>query len=275
MLENEEYVEQAFLFNALAARLESGESLQDLLLQIRDEILTTTKLPMAIDFISSELNHVGIMSTAMLKLPHYFNPFQTYLIGQAESDSGRFDLRTALAILEKDSLGKAERRLPVATFFFQFESLCRNRLQYDYGLSAMAYDPVFDDRWREWLLDMRRKIGTVELADLVFIHSEHYAHQQIKKGVRTFEIAEPVLFGEKEGKIALANRRKDALFFFSALQRQLKYPPVPRVQLVNESADMVPKMARQMERLEVRIKLLEDEQRGQGIDLTKYYQPPE
>ena len=38
----------------------------------------------------------------------------------------------------------------------------------------------------------------------------------------------PTLFGEKEGKIARANRGRDPLYLFSALQRQLGYPEVPR-----------------------------------------------
>jgi hypothetical protein len=35
---------------------------------------------------------------------------------------------------------------------------------------------------------------------------------------------------------------------------------------------LVPQLLRRMERLETRLKLLEDEQRG-GIDLTKFYAP--
>lgn len=275
LLANEEYVEQAFLYKTLAERLDNGEPIQDLLIQIREEILATTKLPMAIDFIHAELNHSGFMSSAMRKLPHYFNAFQTYLVGEAERDTGRFDLKTALAILEKDATGKAEGRSLAATFFFQFETLCRSRLQYDYGLSAIAYDPVFDDRWRDWILDMRRKIGTVTLADLVYIHSEHYAVQQSRQGLDNFEVAEPILFGDKEGKVALANRRKEELYFFSALQRQLKYPPVPRIKKVETATEMVPRLVRQLERLEVRVKLLEDEQREKGIDLSRFYEKPQ
>ena len=122
---------------------------------------------------------------------------------------------------------------------------------------------------------MRRKIGTVTLADLVFIHSEHYAIQQTRQGLETFEVAQPILFGDREGKIALANRRKEEIYFFSALQRQLKYPPAPRVKKVQTAAEIVPRIQRQFDRLEVRVKLLEDEQREKGIDLTKFYERPE
>jgi hypothetical protein len=82
-----------------------------------------------------------------------------------------------------------------------------------------------------------------------------------------------VLFGSREGKISLANRRKDPLMLFAALQRQLGYPVVPRQKPVDETVDLVPQLLRRLERLEGRLKLVEDEQRG-GIDISEFYQPP-
>ena len=35
--------------------------------------------------------------------------------------------------------------------------------------------------------------------------------------------------------------------------------------------ELIPKLKRMVERLEVRVKLLEDEQRNQGIDLSRFY----
>ena len=78
------------------------------------------------------------------------------------------------------------------------------------------------------------------------------------------------LFGEKEGRIALASRRKDPLLLFSALQRQLGYPKVPMPEPPDSTIELVPQLARRMERIESRVKFLEDEQKG-GIDLTKFY----
>ena len=82
-----------------------------------------------------------------------------------------------------------------------------------------------------------------------------------------------ILFGEKEGRIAYANRRRDPLYLFAALQRHLAYPEVPRPTPVDEAIEMLPQMARRWERLETRIKLWEDEQRG-GFDLSQFYQKP-
>ena len=80
MLEREEYVEQAYFFGTLAERLPQNLPMQDLLRQTGEELLASTKLPMAIDFMRTELEHAGVLATAMASLPHYFTPFQTYLM---------------------------------------------------------------------------------------------------------------------------------------------------------------------------------------------------
>jgi len=64
------------------------------------------------------------------------------------------------------------------------------------------------------------------------------------------------------------------LFLFSSLHRQLGYPEVPRSQPASVEQALLPQLARRMEQLESRLKLVEEEQRG-GLDLTKFYQQPE
>ena len=54
------------------------------------------------------------------------------------------------------------------------------------------------------------------------------------------------------------------------MQRHLGYPPVPKLEPVDPLPSLIPQMQRAIERLESRIKLLEEEQRG-GIDITKFY----
>ena len=75
------------------------------------------------------------------------------------------------------------------------------------------------------------------------------------------------LFGEKEGRIAKANRGRDPLYLFAALQRHLGYPTVPRPKRPDESLNLLPLLNITVQRLEARVKLLEDEARG-GIDIT-------
>lgn len=158
----------------------------------------------------------------------------------------------------------------------------------------MARDPAFDETWSNWIRTLRRQIGMVDLADLIYVHSEFYYQRgdsgerrragssSTPSGSRENEDEDAptrgvrndagvVLFGEREGRIALANRRKDPLYLFASLHRQLGYPEVPRPLPVDAEQALLPQLARRMEQLETRIKLVEDEQRG-GIDLTKFYE---
>jgi hypothetical protein len=54
------------------------------------------------------------------------------------------------------------------------------------------------------------------------------------------------------------------------MQRHLGYPAVPRREVRDTAIEMIPQMHRRIERLETRLKFMEDEQR-QGIDITKFY----
>ena len=273
-LDREEYIEQAYVFNGLNNRLDESDPVQVVLKHLRDEVLSTTKLPMALDFLLAELTHVGTMGTAMKKIAHYFEPFQTFLIDNAEDDTGRFDMRRALMILEYEAKFRADNSDPASMFFFQFETICENHLDYDYGLQAISQDSTYDQAWQDWILDARRRLGMVGLADLIYVHSEHYLERQkaiADSAGSDVELPPVVLFGEKEGRIALANRTKEPQYLFSALQRQLNYPAVPKPKRKDPINEALPKLIKQMERMEMRMKLLEDEQREKGIDLKQFY----
>lgn len=271
LLEVEEYVEQAYLFRALLERLPDGIPLQDSLFHIKQEILSTTKLPMAIDFMLTELKHTGMMSGAMARLSHYFHPYQTYVMQEAEAERGRFDIRIALQLLQFEAEYRAKGATPPGLFMFQFESLSRNRLKYDTGLLAIANDPLFDEAWRDWIMTLRRQMGLVDFADMIYVRSEHFL-TRLRQLNKEEPPAHAVLFGEKEGKIAFANRQRDPLYLFAALQRHLGYPAVPRPKIAEDPTQTLIGLARRMERVEIRIKLLEEEGKG-GIDLKKLYGP--
>ena len=265
-LDREEYVEQAYFFRTLRERMQQGLSTQDLLGAIRQEILSTTKLPMALDFMASELRLTGGYSSAMARLNHYFTPFQVFVVREAEREEGRFDIRIALEVLEREADYRSKGVSPQGVFLYQFETLCRNRLGYDRGLEAIAQDSIYDGGWREWILTVRRQVGIIDIADLIFVRSEHY---RALKG----DPERPILFGEKEGKIALANRQKDPLFLFSALARHLGYPSVPRPKQQEPEGHLMLLLQRRIERLEQRLKLVEEEVRG-GINLARFYSAP-
>jgi len=273
LLDREEYIEQSHLFRSLAERIEGGVSTQEALVSIGQEVLATSKLPMAIDYMVGELKLVGTLSTAMSRLPHYFTAFQTFIMHQAEQEGGRFDLRTGLAILEREAAYRGEGATPQGLFFYRFECLSRNRLDYTLGLAAVADDGMFDGPWREWIETVGRQMGLIDLADLVAVRSpEYWRLEQRSAAIAGLPEPQPdrvILFGEKEGRIARANRGKDPLFFFAALQRQLGYPAVPRPRPLAPSAESPALLARRLERLEMRVKLLEEEGRG-GIDLSRF-----
>jgi hypothetical protein len=283
-LGREEYIEQSHFFRSLAERLAENVPAQEVLATVREEVLATTKLPMAIDFLLGELRHEGVLAPGMARLPHYFTAFQTYVIEESENERLRFDLRIGLEILRREAEYRAESPSRQGIFLYQFEALCRNRLGYDRGLEAVASDPAFDETWRDWIRKVRRQIGMVDLADLLYVHSEYYWQRQKSPSQATVpppdsaldapNRQELVLFGEREGRIALANRRKDPLFLFASLHRQLGYPEVPRQKAKESGEALLPQLARRLEQLEMRLKLVEEEQRG-GIDLTQFYAKPD
>jgi hypothetical protein len=267
-LAREEYIEQAYFFRTVRERMQQSLSTQELLEAVKQEILSTTQLPMALDFMASELRFTGGFSSAMAKLSHYFMPFQTFLVAEAEKAEGKFDFRIGLEVLEREAQYRSQGASPQGLFLFQFETLCRNRLGYDRGLEAVAGDEMYDENWREWILAVRRQVGLIDLGDMLYVRSEHYRKTREQQFGEAAE--KPILFGEKEGRIALANRRKDPLYLFAALSRHLGYPTVPRPVPEDTNRMLIPTLQRKIERMEQRMKLLEEELRG-GINLAKHY----
>lgn len=263
ILAREEYVEQEYLFKVLRERMHMTAT-QELLRTIRHEILATTKLPVALEFMESSLKFTGSIAEAMSTMSHYFTPFQTFVMKEAERDDGKFDYLIALQILEKEAHCRAEKMIPQGMFLYQFEALSRNRLKYEEGLEAISRDPVFDEAWSEWILLLRRQLGLLDFAEMIFVRSDYYAV------VHGEEHGKAILFGEKEGRIALANRRKDPTYLFSAFQRHLNYPTVPRPIHEESEESQVMKLRRMVDHLDSRVKMLEEELHG-GLDITKYY----
>ncbi len=91
----------------------------------------------------------------------------------------------------------------------------------------MAADPFYTEDWQDYILTLRSRLGDVDFADLIFVRSEYFVKERTRLNP-DFVPKFPPLFGEKEGKIARANRGRDPMYLFSALQRQLGYPEVPR-----------------------------------------------
>lgn len=273
-LDREEYVEQGYFFRVYRERLEENTPSQEILSAIREEILATTKLPMAIDFLKDEVKHTGKLSTGMAHLPHYFSAFQIFVVECAEAERGRFDQIIGFKILEHEAGYLTKTPTPAGLFIYQFECLARNRLGYDRGLEAIAADPMYDEDWRAWIRLLRRELGAVEFSDLIYRRSEHY-QQELRRRKRdeNFTLPYPMFFGVQEGRIAKANRGKDPLYMFAALQRQLDYPAVPRLERRDARPAIPPALQERFKRLEQRLKILEMETQGK-LDLSQFYARP-
>jgi hypothetical protein len=272
VLEREEYIEQAYLFRVLRERMAGeGLAMQEVLEHVGQEVLATTRLPYAVQFLTAEVKHTGLLSSGFARLGHYFAPFQAFVVRCTEEEKLRFATETALLILQREAEYRAGNPTPSGLFVYQFETLCRNRLGYDGGLASMLSDPFYPPNWREFLEMVRQQVGLVDFAELVYLRSEQYVSER-RRQEPGYEPPLPPVFGVKEGKIAGANRGKDPLYLFAALQRQLHYPEVPRSRPRDDLSAKLDVIQARLRELDARLKLAEGELRGQ-VDLSQFGKP--
>ncbi len=270
-LEREEYVEQAYFFRIFRERIADNQPAQEVLARVHEEVLSSTRLPYAVQFLSAEMKHSGLLANGFAKLPHYFTPFQAYVIRQAEMDHSRLPMPTAMLVLEREAAYRAESPTRPGLFVYQFETIARNRMGYVEGFSAVAADPFYDANWQAFISLLARQIGDLDFADLVFVRSTLYVTEQ-RRANPQYQPSLPPLFSEKEGKIARASRNRDPLYLFAALQRQLGYPEVPRFKPKDDNRTKLEQLERKMRELETRLKLAEGELRG-SVDLSQFGKP--
>src|SRR5438128_71245 len=273
LLDREEYIEQAYFFRVFRERMGQNLAAQDVLERIHEEILSTTRLPLAIQFLATEIKHSGVLASGFTRLTHYFTPYQAFVIGQAEKEGLKFSMAAALLILEREAQYHANNPTPAGLFVYQFEAISRNRLGYDAGMAGMAGDPFYNADWKAYLDMVRRQVGVVDFGDLIYVRSELYVSDQ-RRVDPAYVPPVPPLFGEKEGKIARANRGRDPLYLFAALQRQLGYPEVPRAKAKDDPATLIAQLRDKLRQLEQRLQLVESEVRG-SIDLSEFMKRPD
>lgn len=276
-LDREEYVEQAHFWSTFVERMADGVPAQEIIVQVSEEILSTTKLPMALDFLVGEIRHTGLLSDGMAMMPHYFTPFQAFIMQRAEDETAKFDLLVALQILHHEAVYRASEDVnPRGLFLFQFECLSRNRVGYHDGIQAIASDTLYDSDWREWILWVRQQLGAAEFCEFLYLRSE-YAVEEKRRATQNpdWQPSVPILFGVREGRIAKANRRKDPLYMFAALQRHLGYPAVPRTTPKDDDQIIHPMIEQRFQLLEKRLALVEQEVKEGGINLTEFYKKPD
>ena len=243
-LDREEYVEQAYFFQTLRERMQQSYSTQDLLDAIRQEVLTTTMLPYAVDFMAGELRLTGGFATAMARLPHYFTPFQTYVVSEAEKAEGRFDFRIALEILQREVEYRAQvhrrressctsSRPCAATDWVTIAASTRwpairssTRLA---GMDPYGPPPGRPDRLRRHDLRAQRALS-----------------QEANEG------REGDAFWRKGRPHRAGQPSKDPLYLFAALQRHLSYPSVPRPREEDTQRYLLPALQQRVDRMETR-----------------------
>ena len=269
--DRDECIEQAYFFRAFRERIAENMSAQEVLSRIHQELLSTTRLPYAVEFLTAELKHSGLLANGFSKLPHYFTPFQAYVIKQAEDERSRLTIGTALQVLEREATYKANNPTHAGLFVYQFETIARNRMGYNEGLVAIAGDPFYPKDWKDYVDLVRLKVGVIDFCDLVYLRSDLYV-KDVKRTDPHYDPPVPPIYGEKEGKIAKASRGRDPLFLFAALQRQLGYPEVPRVNQKDSLTSKLDVILTKLATIEQRLKLAEGELRG-NVDWTEFGVP--
>src|SRR5438270_3014641 len=116
VLDREEYIEQSYFFRIVRERLVENMAMQDILSRIHEEILSTTRLPMAIQFLATEIKHTGLLSSGFARLPHYFTAFQAFTIEQTEDERKRFSIEIGFLILEREAQYRAGTPTPAGLF---------------------------------------------------------------------------------------------------------------------------------------------------------------
>ena len=269
--DHDECIEQAYFFRTFRERIGANIPAQETLARLHEELLSSTKMPFAVQLLSLELKHSGRLSDGFAKLPHYFTPFQTFVMRQADSETSKFTTLVGLQILEREAEYKADQPSPSGLFVYQFETICRNRLGYDYGLDAVGGDPFYDGEWKKFAELVRRQVGIIDFADLIYLRSELYVAEQRRRDA-DYVPSLPPLFAEREGKIAKASLGRDPLFLFAALQRQLNYPEVPRARPREDIAAKFDVYEVKFREMDSRIRMLESESRG-TFDPTQLGKP--
>jgi hypothetical protein len=137
----------------------------------------------------------------------------------------------------------------------------------------MARDPFYSEDWHDYIMTLRARLGDVDFADLIYVRSELFATERRRQNPE-FVPKFPILFGDKEGRIARANRGRDPLYLFSALQRQLGYPEVPRPRRPDELESRIVHLEQRVALLENRLKIAESDLQ-QEADLSAVLVRPE
>ena len=149
--------------------------------------------------------------------------------------------------------------------------------------------------WREWIRTLRRQIGMVDLADVIYVHSEYYWQRKQcgargrpgstrihERATRPAGTDPPRMVGPGQCRNPLRRPRgphrpgqsqKRSIVSVLIAAPTTGLPRSAAGQSPDKEQALLPQLARRLEQLETRLKIIEEEQRG-GLDLTKFYERP-
>ena len=270
----------------LGERLRENMPAQEILGIVREEILATTKLPMAIDFMLAELRHLGAFSARPWSgCTHYFTPFQCFVMQEAENDTAAVrPARRARNPRPRGRVPRRGRRRGRACSSTSSKCSAATGWATTRGWRPSPATRRIDETWRNWILTVRRQIGMVDLADLIFVHSEFYHERKPQRRAGRPRPSADAPHGRGARPRAFrrcsASRKaaspgpiggKDPLLLFAALHRQLGYPEAPRAAAGGpRGAACCRRWLAGSNSSKRRLKLVEEEQRG-GINLEQFY----
>ena len=256
-----------------ASAWSTGCPSQEILARVGEELLSTTKLPLAVSFLHTEIKGSGLMAPAMARIGHYFTAFQTHVIGQAEIAMSRFSMEQALLILEREAKYKADGPSLAGLFIFQFESLSRNRLGYTRGLAAMAQDPFYTEDWSDYILTLQTRLGDVDFADLIFVRSDYFVQRATEAQPRVrAQVSRPLRRAGGEDRPGQPRPRPDVPLLGTPAPAWLSRSPAPR--RPDELEARVLLLEQKIAQLENRLKVAESEL-NQDVDLSQVMVKPE
>ena len=272
VLDREEYIEQAYFFRASASGSPTTCRPRTSSPRLHEELLTTTRLPYAVQFLAAEIKHTGPARQRVREAAALLHPFQAFVIRQAEEEKQRFPMADGAA--GAGTRGRVPGRAAdqPGLFVYQFETIARNRLGYIDGLAAMAADPLYDADWRATSTSSAGRSATSTSRDLVYLRSELYVTEQ-RRANPAYEPSRAAALRREGGEDRQGQPRPRPAV---PVRRAAAATRLPRGAAVTQRDDgktrSWSKIETKLRELETRLKLAEGELRG-NIDLSQFGKP--
>ena len=273
VLDRDEYVEQAYFFRVFRERLADNLPAQDILTRVHEELLSSTRLPYAVQFLVAELKHSGLLANGFCETAALLHSVPgVRRSGRPRTRRSGFRCRRPCSSWNARRSSRPRSPTKPGLFIYQFETIARNRLGYLDGTAAVAADPIYDADWRAFIGGLPRQVGDIDFADLVYLRSELYragaaARESVLRAVAAAAVRREGgedRQGEPQPRPAVSLRRAPATTRVSRSATLLRSATTARSKWE--------KLETKLRELETRLKLAEGELRG-NVDLSQFGKP--